>query len=80
MSALPALERRHAHTRLPCPSLPPTPRLSQIIRSRDRLLDQLYNYLMGLKPYEVDALLAEDPTLVKRCAAGGRPAPGQRSW
>lgn len=40
--------------------------LCQVIRSRDRLLDQLYNYLMGLKPYEIDALLAEDPTLVKR--------------
>ncbi len=67
MSALPCLHALpRAHTRLPCPSLPPTPRLSQIIRSRDRLLDQLYNYLMGLKPYEVDALLAEDPTLVKR--------------
>jgi hypothetical protein len=38
----------------------------QVIRSRDRLLDQLYNYLMSLKPYEIDGLLAEDPTLVKR--------------
>ncbi|EFN56232.1 hypothetical protein CHLNCDRAFT_57648 [Chlorella variabilis] len=40
--------------------------VTEVIRSRDRLLDQLYNYLMALKPVEVDALLAEDPTLVKR--------------
>lgn len=45
---------------------PVGPRVAQIIRSRDRLLDQLYNFLMSLKPFEVDALLAEDPTLVKR--------------
>jgi hypothetical protein len=38
----------------------------QVIRSRDRLLDQLYNYLMALKPYEIENLMAEDPTLVKR--------------
>ena len=33
----------------------------QVIRSRDRLLDQLYNYLSNLKPVEMEALLAEDP-------------------
>lgn len=38
----------------------------QVIRSRDRLLDQLYTHLMSLKDFEIDALLAEDPTLVKR--------------
>lgn len=47
---------------------PPTWRtMSQVIRSRDRLLDQLYTYLMSLKEKEIDALLAEDPSLIKRC-------------
>ena len=49
----------------PCPPLP-SPTVAQVIRSRDRLLDQLYTYLMSLKEFEIDALLAEDPTLVKR--------------
>ena len=26
---------------------------------------------MALKPYELESLMAEDPTLVKRCAAAG---------
>ena len=61
-------------------------RWRQVIRSRDRLLDQLYNYLMGLKPFEIDALLAEDPTLVKRWVGRvgwvRRPGAGMlcRSW
>ena len=58
--------QHHPTTALPPPPPPPPP---QVIRSRDRLLDQLYNYLMSLKPYEIDNLLAEDPTLVKRCVA-----------
>eukprot|EP00887_Chlorella_sp_A99_P004268 scaffold15.g4268.t1 len=40
-----------------------------VIRSRDRLLDQLYNYLSSLKPFEIENLLAEDPTVVRRRAA-----------
>ncbi|KAL4421810.1 hypothetical protein ABPG77_001599 [Micractinium sp. CCAP 211/92] len=59
------LYARHIFNRM-AKTVPKAIVLCQIIRSRDRLLDQLYNYLMGLKPYEVDALLAEDPTLVKR--------------
>lgn len=59
------LYARHIFNRM-AKTVPKAIVLCQIIRSRDRLLDQLYNYLMGLKPFEVDALLAEDPTLVKR--------------
>ncbi|KAL4448267.1 hypothetical protein ABPG75_005486 [Micractinium tetrahymenae] len=59
------LYARHIFNRM-AKTVPKAIVLCQIIRSRDRLLDQLYNYLMSLKPYEVDALLAEDPTLVKR--------------
>lgn len=40
--------------------------LCQVIRSRDRLLDQLYDYISSLKPVEIDALLQEDPILIKR--------------
>ena len=43
--------------------------LCQVMRSRDRLLDQLYNYISNLRPAEVEALMAEDPTLVKRRVA-----------
>ncbi|KFM25284.1 Dynamin-2B [Auxenochlorella protothecoides] len=43
--------------------------LCQVIRSRDRLLDQLYTYLTALKPIEIEALLQEDSTVVKRRSA-----------
>ena len=72
----------HATTRPPTHALPPRPQTpfptppppsrpppSQVIRSRDRLLDQLYNYLSSLKPFELDSLLAEDATVVKRRSA-----------
>ena len=46
----------------------------QVIRSRDRLLDQLYNYLSALKPFEIENLLAEDATVVRRRAAAQQAA------
>ena len=44
-------------------------RCVQVIRSRDRLLDQLYTYLSSLKPVEIEALLAEDPNVARRRTA-----------
>jgi hypothetical protein len=70
------LYARHIFSRM-AKTVPKAIILCQVIRSRDRLLDQLYNYLMGLKPFEIDALLAEDPSVVKRCAAAA-PQPGRR--
>ena len=61
----PAAAQQLCRTSTPCPAAPAVPGV-QVIRSRDRLLDQLYNYLMALKPYEIENLMAEDPTLVKR--------------
>lgn len=49
--------------------LSPLPLRLQVIRSRDRLLDQLYNYLSNLKPMEMEALLTEDPTVGRRRTA-----------
>lgn len=48
--------------------------LCQVIKSRDRLLDQLYDYISSLKGHEIDALLQEDPILVKRRAAAQQAA------
>ncbi|PRW45025.1 dynamin-related GTPase isoform A [Chlorella sorokiniana] len=59
------LYARHIFNRM-SKTVPKAIILCQVIRSRDRLLDQLYTYLMSLKDFEIDALLAEDPTLVKR--------------
>lgn len=43
--------------------------LCQVIRSRDRLLDQLFNYLSSLSPKEVEFMLQEDPVVARRRAA-----------
>jgi hypothetical protein len=46
--------------------------LCQVIRSRDRLLDQLFNYVAALSPREVEFLLAEDPEATRRRAAAAQ--------
>jgi dynamin 1/3 len=43
--------------------------LCQVIRSRDRLLDQLFNYISKLSPKEIEFMLQEDPTAARRRAA-----------
>jgi dynamin 1/3 len=43
--------------------------LCQVFRSRDKLLDQLYNYVGSLTPVEIEFLLQEDPTAGKRRSA-----------
>ena len=43
--------------------------LCQVIRSRDRLLDQLFNYISRLNPKEIEFMLQEDPTASRRRAA-----------
>ena len=48
--------------------------LCQVIRSRDRLLDQLFNYISKLSPKEVEYMLTEDPTAQRRRAAAQQAA------
>lgn len=43
--------------------------LCQVIRSRDRLLDQLFNYISSLSPKEVEYMLQEDPVAGRRRTA-----------
>ena len=43
--------------------------LCQVVRSRDRLLDQLFNYISKLSPKEIDYMLQEDPTAQRRRTA-----------
>jgi hypothetical protein len=51
--------------------LPPRtrPPHEQVIKSRDRLLDQLYTHISALRPAEVEGMLAEDPSVARRRAA-----------
>lgn len=43
--------------------------LCQVIRSRDRLLDQLFNYISSLSSKEVEYMLQEDPVAARRRTA-----------
>jgi hypothetical protein len=46
--------------------------LCQVIRSRDRLLDQLFNYISSLSPKEIEFMLAEDPVAARRRTAAAQ--------
>lgn len=48
--------------------------LCQVIRSRDRLLDQLFNHISRLNPKEIEYMLQEDPTASRRRTAAQQAA------